>query len=265
MTDRLKIFLIAAIFFVVTGAAPEDRARAIMAEQQRRMEASSEIVLSTMVMRDKRGNQRTRRLLAQTVKDGAEKRSLVKFLAPSDIRNVGLLTWQRAGSGRDDQWLYLEASKQTKRIVGSSMKNAFMGTDLAYEDLRHEDLAAHDYKLVGEKAVGSARAWVIEAVPATAAERRNSGYAKRVLWVRQDNYVTVLTSFRDRRDREVKRATYTDLERISGDMWRANRTLVSTTRTGSSTEMTADKRRIGVTISDQVFLPQNIARQARFR
>ncbi len=265
MFARAGLLLVAALSLALLGAAEEDGARAIMQEQQKRHEASSEIVLATMVVQGKGGKSRTRRLVAKSSNSGGNKRSLLKFIEPRDIRNVGLLTWQTAGDDTDDQWLYLEASKQTRRIVGGAKKNAFMGTDIAYEDLRPEDLDAHTYHLAGEQVIGGVKTWKIEALPATAAEQRDSGYAKRVMWIRQDNYVTVMTSFSDRRDREIKRANYSGLTRISGTMWRADRTFVKTNRSGSSTFMQVDNRRIGASISSQDFLPQNIARQARFR
>jgi len=265
MVAHARALLIVAFSFVLFGAAEADPAREIMREQQKRHEASSEIALTTMVVRSKSGSSRTRRLVVQSRNDGGSKRSLVKFIEPKDVRNVGLLTWQNPGDDKDDQWLYLESSMQTRRIVGSAKKNAFMGTDIAYEDLRPEDLSAYDYRLVGEQVISGVKTWKIEAVPATAAEQRDSGYAKRVMWIRQDNYVTVMTSFRDRNDREIKRANYSGIKRISGNMWRADNSYMKTMRSGTSTFLQVDDRRIGEAISQQIFLPQNIERQARFR
>lgn len=265
MFSQARTLLLATLSFLLLGAADDDGARSIMEEQRTRHQAQSEILLSTMVVRSRSGDAKTRRLVAKAVTSGGNTRTLLKFIEPADIRNVGLLTWSEGSGKSDDQWLYLEASKQTRRIVGSAKKNAFMGTDIAYEDLRPEDLSAHSYTLVGEQVVSGEKTWKIEAVPATAAEQRESGYAKRVMWIRQDNYMTVMTSFRDRRDREIKRANYSAMKRISGNMWRADRTFVKTIRTGTSTFMQVDDRRINEAISSQDFLPQNIARQARFR
>ena len=214
----------------------------------------------------KGGDERTRRLVIQSVTGSDEaSRSLLKYLEPRDIRNVGLLTWQQPGDAEDDQWLYLEASNQTKRIVGGAKKNAFMGTDLAYEDLRPEDMNVHSYTVVGEEAIDGHATWKIEAVPSTDAERRDSGYAKRVMWIRKDNYVTVQTLYLDRRDREIKRAVYTGLKQVSGQMWRTDRSVVTTKRTGSQTITTVDTREIGTSIPDRVFLPQNIDQRPRYR
>lgn len=255
-----------ALVALAPAGASAQTGREILEEQERRHESASEVTLSTMVVAARPGDERSRRLVVQKVEgaDGAS-RSLLKYLEPRDIRNVGLLTWQQPGDAEDDQWLYLEASRQTKRIVGGAKKNAFMGTDLAFEDLRPEDLDVHEYTVAGEETLDGHPVWVVEAVPSTEAEKRDSGYAKRIFWIRKDNYMTVRTSFRDRRDRELKVATYEDLEQVSGQMWRANRAVYRTIRSGSVTTSTVDSREIGADLPEATFLPQNIDRRPRHR
>jgi hypothetical protein len=255
-----------ALLLVTTSLVQAQTGREIMEERDRRHQTVSEVTLSTMTIVNKSGDTKTRRLVVQSVnlEDDAS-RTLLKYLEPKDIRNVGLLTWQQAGDAEDDQWLYLEASNQTKRIVGGAKKNAFMGTDLAYEDLRPEDMAVHTYTIVGEEELDGHATWLIEAVPSTDAERRDSGYAKRVMWIRKDNYVTVQTVYLDRRDREIKRAAYTDLVNVSGQIWRSNQSVVTTARSGSQTITVVDQREIGVEIPERIFLPQNIDKRSRYR
>ena len=96
-----------------------------------------------------------------------------------------------------------------------------MGTDLAYEDLRPEDLDAHTYNVLREEDLGGQKCWVIEAVPSTDKEKLESGYGKRVFWVRKDMYLTVQTEFYNRSDKLIKRATFSDLANVGGDVWRA--------------------------------------------
>lgn len=262
----MALFCAAALLALSPAGASALTGREIVKEQQTRHESRSEVTLSTMVVESRPGDARTRRLVVQTDKDANNaSRSLLKYLEPRDIRNVGLLTWQQPGDADDDQWMYLAASGQTKRIVGGAKKNAFMGTDLAFEDMRPEDMEVHDYTLTGEETVDGQATWVIEAVPSTEAEKRDSGYAKRIFWIRQDNYMTVRTSFRDRRDRELKTATVENLEHISGDMWRGNRTVYTTVRSGSVTTSTVDSRDIGAKLPEADFLPQNIDRRPKYR
>src|SRR5437870_11604485 len=77
---------------------------------------------------------------------------MVRFVAPRDVENTGLLTWE-AKDGNDDQWLYLPATKKPKRIAASGKKNRFMGSDFAFEDLRPESNTLNKYTLVASEPV----------------------------------------------------------------------------------------------------------------
>jgi hypothetical protein len=193
----------------------------IMKEQVTRSQTKSEEARLKLTIIDPSGKEKVRELMTVAQRDAKGlARIMLKFLAPADIRNTGLLTWEQPGDQDDDRWLFLPAQKKTTRIASSSKKNAFMNTDLSYEDLSPEDLTSHTYTLKGEADLGGQKCWMIEAVPSTDKEKAESGYGKRTFWVRKDNYVTVQTEFYNQSDKLMKRATFSDLANVSGDLWR---------------------------------------------
>jgi hypothetical protein len=99
----------------------------------------------------KSGAVKERRVVRFTM-NGADdlNKILIRFLAPRDVENTALLTWE-AKDGNDDQWLYLPATRNPKRIAAAGKKNRFMGTDFTYEDLRPENLAVHSYTSAGAR------------------------------------------------------------------------------------------------------------------
>jgi hypothetical protein len=145
---------------------------------------------------------------------------LVRFLAPRDVENTTLLTWE-AKDGNDDQWLYLLATKKPKRIAASGKKNRFMGTDFTYEDLRPEDLAVNRYALVGRESVDGQECFVIEATPATERQAADTAYSKRRIWVRSDSYAVSKREYYDRHGRLEKVETFRKLANVKGSAWRA--------------------------------------------
>ena len=160
-----------------------------------------------MTLIDPTGKEKERELQILSSSDEAGlSKVLIKFLAPPDIRNTGLLTWEQPGDKEDDQWLYLPATRTPKRIASSGKKGSFMNTDLAYEDLRPEDLDAHTYNVLREEDLGGQKCWVIEALPSTDKEKLESGYGKRVFWVRKDLYLTVQTEFYNKSDKLLQTA-----------------------------------------------------------
>ena len=215
---------VAAALLAIALAAPAGAQSGleIMKEQQRRHQAKSEELRVKVTLVDKTGKEKEReiQILSNTDQAGLSK-VLIKFVAPANIRNTGLLTWEQPGDKEDDQWLYLPSLPKEKRIASSGKKGSFMNTDLAFEDLRPEDLDAHTYKVLREEDLGGQKCWVIEALPSTDKEKLESGYGKRVFWVRKDLYLTVQTEFYDKSDKLSKRQTFSDLVNVGGEMWRA--------------------------------------------
>ncbi len=233
----------------------------IMQEKERRHESQSEYSRSKMTLTDKKGNSRERIMHNWAMKqpDGTS-RTLLKFSAPTDIKNVGLLTWEQPGEKEDDQWLSLPATKQVKRITGGSKKNLFMGTDLAYEDMRSENLDVHTYKVIGEESVGGNACWKVEASPSTVKEKKESGYGKRVLWIRQDNYLTAKTDFYNRAGKLIKQATYDMPVQVKGQLWRMRRTQMKRLQTGTTTTTQMTKLKLDEGVDKSLLTQQGLKR-----
>jgi uncharacterized protein len=185
----------------------------------------------------------------------------VRFLAPRDVENSGLLIWE-AKDGDDSQWLYLPAVKKAKRIASSAKKNRFMGTDLAFEDLRPESLGVHDYKLLGSESIDGHDCWIIEATPATEKQASESGYSKRKLWVRKDNYWAVKREYYDKRDKLEKVQTDRKIKQIKGTVWRADEVEMQDVQNGTKTIVTIERRVQDQGLKDSFFTETELARGA---
>lgn len=259
MRGRTLMTLLVFLLFVPAVWA-EPTGREIMQEQKNRHEVDSEYTESVMILSDSRDN-RERRLLKEYNKDfeDGQNRSLMVFLDPADIRGTALLTWDHENAP-SDQWLYLPAQGRMQRIADSSKKSYFMGTDFTYEDLEPEELDNFVYEVLRNEEVDGHACWVIEAVPASEEQKRISGYSKRHLWIRHDNYVTVRIDFFDRRERVMKTQVAHDLENIRGDLWRARTTLMDNFSREHKTVIGVQNRRINQEIEDSVFTERFILR-----
>ena len=245
----------------LAAAAERPSGLEIMQERDRRHESRSESTQIRMTLLDRKGRARERRAVVFYKEDAhALGKTLFKFLSPADIRNVGLLTWERDGAEEDDQWLYLPASRRVKRIAGSSKKHQFMGTDLAYEDVRPENLSAHRYERVREEPLAGEPCWVVEAVPSTPKERRDTGYGRRLLWVRQDIYFVVRVEFCNHANALIKIATFDKLKNVKGDAWRSDRSTFERVRRRTKTVTEVTSRELDARLADSLFTQQALQR-----
>ena len=208
--------------------------REIMEKVNARDTGDRSITEMEMILIDKKGNKRVRKLKTFGLEKGKDSLSLMFFLSPADIRNTGFLTFDYDESGKDDdQWLFLPALRKTKRIAAGDKSGSFMGSDLNYSDMTSSDLNLYEYTLMKETEVKGQKVWQIKAVPKTKAEAEKSGYSKSVVFIRQDNYVMIRGV---RWVHKKKRNKYLDvrkLEKIDG-IW-VSTELHVTTKSGKKT------------------------------
>jgi hypothetical protein len=145
-----------------------------------------------MILIDKKGKQRQRRLQTFMKDKGQDTYRLMFFLHPADVKDTAFLTYDYDDPGRgDDQWLYLPALCKTKRIATSDKSGSFMGSDLNYSDMTDRELDDYDFFLKKEMAVDGQKVWVIESIPRSEKVMDETGYSKSLLFVRQDIYYII--------------------------------------------------------------------------
>ena len=187
-----------------------------------------------MILIDKRGNQRVRRLRSYARDEGEDEYSIMFFLTPADVEDTGFLTYDYDEPERDDdQWLYLPALSRTKRIAQGDRSGSFMGSDFSYADMTDRPLDHYEYTLMGETEVEGYPVWQIESVPITEHEKDETGYTKSVQFVRKDNYVVVRSVSWVKKGGRLKYFDVKKLDQIDG-IWVATETHMST-RKGKKT------------------------------
>ncbi|MBI4597817.1 MAG: outer membrane lipoprotein-sorting protein [Candidatus Omnitrophica bacterium] len=225
--------------------AEELSGRQIIDQAIDRHEAPYDFEQQIMTLIDKKGNRELRdtRRYARKGADGQFK-YLIVFDSPPGVKGVALLTWQHEAAD-DDQWLYLPAQgDQVKRIAKGSKKNYFMGTDFTYEDLVSESREKFTYARLPDETLEGATHYVVEITPADAAFAKESGYQKRVVWVRHDNFFVIRTDYYDKQGKLVKRQSAGNLESVGGDMWRAKTTNMENFSNGHATHVQVETRKL---------------------
>jgi hypothetical protein len=89
-----------------------------------------------MVIKDKSGRERKRELNVRSMNFKEGSKSFMRFSAPADVKNTGLLSVDYDdGAKDDDQWLYLPSLRKSTRIASTQKSGSFMGTDFYYADM----------------------------------------------------------------------------------------------------------------------------------
>ena len=219
---------------LLPATAHAQTGREIMDKVNARDDGDNQVSTMEMVLIDARGNQRVRSMQSYRKDKGPDSLSLIFFLTPADVEGTGFLSYDYDAEGKDDdQWLYLPALRKSKRIASSDKSGSFMGSDFNYADMTRPDLNDFTFTLQKEEEVEGHRTWRIEAVPIKPETAEETGYAKSVLWVRQDNHVLIRAVRFVNKSPRLKFMQVSKLELIDG-VWVA-REMQMTTKEGKRT------------------------------
>ncbi len=174
-----------------------------------------------MKMVDRRGKERVRYTANYRKYFGEEKRTVLFYTEPANVKGTGFLTYDYPKSDvDDDQWLYLPALRKVRRISASDRGDYFLGTDFTYEDIKQSGkIDPRDYNFIflsEETGSQGEKRYVLEAQAVTDEVAKELGYQKLALRVNPDNWVITQIDYWDTKGKKLKTYTASDIEKIDG-------------------------------------------------
>ena len=232
-TSLNKVIIAAFILIIVIPTIPrqsqadDPAARAIMEKVDARDDGDNQTSDMEMILIDKRGKKRIRRIATYRKDKGDDMMRLMFFIHPADVKDTSFLTIDYDDPSKDDdQWLYLPALRKSKRIASTDKSGSFMGSDLNYSDMTDRNLPDYDFNLKKEMEVKGVKTWLIESIPRTKKVIKETGYKKSLIFVRQDNYVVIRAVHWEKDGGYLKYVDVKELEFIDS-VWVATETHVS--------------------------------------
>lgn len=232
----------------------------IMDRSEHVNDSDNEVNTLDMTLTNRRGQTRQRQMRGWSLQvDRDNEKQLVRFEEPADVKGVGLLTWEHADRD-DDQWLYLPALRKVRRISSADQADSFMGTDFSFEDMRSEELAEHTYTILREETVGGRPCWVIQAVPSTDAQREESGYGRRVMWIDRERFLRIKGEYYDKKGTLLKTLETSEYEELGGGLWRTNRLVMKNVQKNHQTELVFTVREVNTDMDAGLFTERYLKR-----
>jgi uncharacterized protein len=216
----------------------------------------------TMELTDRRGKTRSRETLNYRKYFGDEKRTVIFFLAPANVRDTAFLSWDYADPEQDDdQWLYLPALRKVRRVSAADRGDYFMGTDFTYEDIKLDgklSAADYDYRTL-QDAGQDTGAIKLEALPRTPEIVEELGYSKTVATMDPANGMVMEVEFWDTKGRPLKHLVASDISQVDG-IWTRHRLDMENLQTGHRTRLIFSEVDYTSPIEDNAFSRQALSR-----
>jgi hypothetical protein len=180
----------------------------------------------------------------------ATKRWTLRFVAPPEVKGVGLLIVNHPDRA-SDQWIWRPSIGRDQRISLQDRSTRFFGTDFSFEDLEERDVNQFDFKLLADEGAQ----WKIESRP-----RKSSQYTYSYFWVKKDNFTfTKIEAYT--KSGLARVIDYRDFEQNSG-IWTARTTEVFDVKRKSRTVLKFDKLSYNIPLKDDDFTIQALRRDS---
>ena len=237
-------------------------ALAIMQQNLAASKVKDSLADATFILVNKDGATRVRKTHGYTrlQANGADNMRMVRFLSPADIKDTATLLIEHAGAD-DDMWIFLPALGKVRRLSASNKKDSFVGTDFSYGDVIGYKAEEWRHQLIRQELLDGVACYVIESMPLNDTVRQNTGYSKRLSWVRKDNFVAARVDVWDLADKQLKRISAGDIRPVgSNGRWQAMLSEAENLQTGHRTSIRLDGFKADQNVAESLFSPAQLER-----
>ena len=219
---------------------------------------------ATMLLINERGQTRERKntTLSKLQPNGIDSKLLVKFTTPADIKGTAFLQVQHADAD-DDEWIYLPALAKSRRLVANNKKDSFVGSDFSYGDISLPQVDLYQHTLLRSQTIDGQDCYVIESIPKNETTKADSGYSKKITWVRTDNFFEAQVEYYDLSGRQLKTQRISNFKLLEPDQqrWTALHREMVNLQTGHKTIFNFDQVKADVPLTDDLFTTRYLERE----
>ncbi|MFA6618497.1 MAG: outer membrane lipoprotein-sorting protein [Candidatus Neomarinimicrobiota bacterium] len=251
-----KIIILLTLILSAFSLYAQD-ALSLMKTARQRTKIDGMEAISTLVIRDAKGRTRTRKtaMVSRSYPNEVEKR-LIRFVEPADVKGMSMLIVDNEFED-DDMWIYIPASRQTRRIVSSEKSKSFMGSEFSNADMAAPNLNDFSYTLLGEEKINSEACWKIEIRPISEEKEDEYGYIRKITWINKKDNMMIKSEYYDF-DNELEKVLYIkqydlmDKKRLSFVVIEMT---IENLQSGRSSDMTMDKVLHNPDVPERYFTP----------
>ncbi len=228
--------LVLVCFFCLPVAAADITGEALAGDVYERADGQDAVVSGSMTLQGARSRTRVRRTYTYELDgDDGENKSLIRFTAPANIAETGLLVHNHP-NGDSDQWLYLPAAKQVRRVSSDNRGGSFVQSDLYFEDLQDRQPEEDEHVYLGEQDMAGTSVYLLESTPVDPA---SSAYSRRLSWIHPETLIPVRIDFFQGGDSPIKRFEVLRIDNVQG-YWTVMASKMTTLASGHETIMQVD-------------------------
>ena len=244
----MKYSLLFLVPFIMQGQSGYDIARS-MDMRPAPKDLSNK---TNMILKNSKGKTRNHVMVSRSMDNN--QKQIIWFLEPKDDRGVAFLKIEHDNKD-DEMQMWLPAFKKVRRISAKKKGDAFMGSDLSYEDLSNRDLDKNNYQRLNDEKWNNKDCFVLKTIPKN--ETRSS-YSEHVSWIDKATLTLLKERSYDRRGDLAKEKEFEYEKRGEYDL--IKRVFVKDIHTNHTTEVLFTDIKVDSGLKDDLFHERNLKR-----
>ncbi len=247
-----RAFFISAAFVCLVIFVKANNARDIAEKASNSIEFTSMEMSSTLKISDNKGNVRERQVAVATKRFGDTYKTMIRFLAPADVRGTSMLIYDYEEKG-DDMWIYMPSMRKTRRIVSSEKGRSFMGSEFTNADMSKPNFEDFIYSSLGTEVIEGKEFWKIESTCKNESLSDEYGYSRQVAYIEKGTYLTHKVEYYDIHNKLHKVMTISDFRKQSNGVFFAYYMEMNNVQNGRKSVMTVSQFQLGSNLKESDF------------
>jgi hypothetical protein len=195
------------VYFVLSGIIALSgycqNAKTIISNSIDAIEFDAFEMSSKLQIYDQKGNVRMRTMVTSTKKFGNTTKILVKFTSPADVNGTTFLIHDHADKSAD-MWIYLPATRKTRRIAGRERSSSFMGSEFTNANMNTPNPDDFSHKLTGSEVINGRDCRIIESTCLNDQIQDENGFYKQLSYVDKENNLSYKVEYFDKNGKKLK-------------------------------------------------------------
>lgn len=209
-----------------------------------------------LILSSRGGADRVRQLrgAGKLLEKGVASARLMRVEGPADMRGVATLTVERQAAA-DDLWVYLPSLRRVRRLVSSNRRDPWMGSEFSFGDIVGHEVADWRHVILRRERMAGVACTLVESLPGRPGLASETGYSRRLSWVRDTDLVPARAQFFDLAGGLLKTMTAAEVRTLAPGKAQAMQITMRNERSGAVSRLEFSDFRIDVTVADSEVAP----------
>lgn len=182
---------------------------------------------------------------------------MMRIAGPADMKGVATLTIDR-NPAADDLWIYLPSLRRVRRLVASNRRDPWMGSDFSYGDVVGHEVTDWSHRIVRRETIGNIPCSVIASTPVRDALASETGYSKRITWLRESDAFAIRADFFDLAGAFLKAMEAGSIQLLDKVAGKSQAMRIAMRTAKSESVLTFDEFKVDMPVAESEVAPESL-------